>query len=318
MPASPPDLDPEHHWVVPFAAVGQLDQRIAPPPLPHLQALLPLLREGARDSGAATSFVAPHERALARSAGLPAGDGQWPGAALAGEAPHEPQAWMHPVHLQVGMDQVQLQPAELFGLDAAQARALFDALAPLCAEDGVVLSFEQPTRWRASGERLRGLQCASLDRVAGRSVAAWLPGGEASRWLQRLMSEAQMLFYTHAVNDTREAARQLPVNGVWVDGAGALPPGHVPRALPQVVDALRQPALRGDAAAWRAAWQHLDDTLMRELLERRQRGQALALTLCGERDALTLTPHAPSTWQGIARALGLRRATPVTELLNTL
>src|SRR5690606_19151165 len=223
------------------------------------QALLPLLREVARDAGTATGFVAPHERVLARSAGLPAGDGGWPGAALASDVPHEPQAWMHPVHLQVGMDQVQLQPAELFGLDTDPARALFDALAPLCAEGGVLLSFEQPPRWRLRGERLRGLQCASLDRVAGRSVAAWLPGGEAARWLQRLMSEAQMLFYTHAVNDAREAARQLPVNGVWVDAAGALPHGQAARPLPQVADALRQPALRGDAAAWRAAWQRLDD-----------------------------------------------------------
>lgn len=318
MPVASHAQDSEHHWVVPFAAIGTGDTRPQWPALPHLQALLSRLRESRRSDGDDTTFTAPHERALAAVRGVPLRDGHWPGAAMYSDHPHTPQAWVHPVHLQVGMDQVTLQPAELFGLDEAASRRLFDALAPLCAEDGVTLQFEHATRWRASGERLRGLRCASIDRVAGRSIAPWLPEGDEARWLQRLMSEAQMLFYTHAVNDAREAARQLPVNGVWFSAAGAVEAGVEPGPAPVVADALRIAALRGDAAAWRAAWQALDASLIARLHERALRGQGFALTLCGERAAATLEPASPGIGQRVARALGLARTPDVHDMLDTL
>lgn len=315
MPDEALDLDSTVHWVVPFAAVGAA---LEPPPLPKLQALLARLEEAARDSGSETDLTAPHERVLARARGVPTDGSTWPGAALHSDAPHTPQAWVHPVHLQVGMGEVTLQPAELFGFDEAASRRLFDAIAPLCADDGVALHFEHATRWRAVGERLRGLRCASIDRVAGRSIAPWLPQGDEARWLQRLMSEAQMLFYTHPVNDAREAARLLPVNGLWFSAAGALDTGTSPRPAPVVVDDLRTSALQGDAAAWRAAWQALDSSLIARLEERALRRVPFALTLCGERGAVTLTPALPSAWQRAARALGLARAPNLQDLLKTL
>jgi hypothetical protein len=314
----PPVPDSEHHWVVPFAAIGTGDARPEWPALPHLQALLPRLRETQRSDAGETTYTAPHERALAAARGVPHRDGHWPGAALHSGDPHAPQAWVHPVHLQVGMGEVTLQAAAQFGLDEAAARRLFDALAPLCAEDGVALHFDHPTRWRASGERLRGLRCASIDRVAGRSIAPWLPEGDEARWLQRLMSEAQMLFYTHAVNDAREAARQLPVNGVWFSAAGAVEPGVAPRPAPTLADDLREHALRGDAGAWRAAWQALDAALMARLNERVLRGEAFALTLCGEHNAVTFEPAPPTAGQRLVRALGLARTPNVQDLLKTL
>lgn len=318
MPVAPLAQDSGHHWVVPFAAIGAGDARPEWPALANLQALLPRLRETQRIDGDDTTYNTPHERALAAARGVPMRDGHWPGAALESEDPHAPQAWLHPVHLQVGMGEVTLQPAEVFGLDEAASRRLFDALAPLCAEDGVALHFDHATRWRASGERLRGLRCASIDRVAGRSIAPWLPEGDEARWLQRLTSEAQMLFYTHSVNDAREAERQLPVNGVWFSAAGAVAAGMTPGPAPTLADELRDSALRGDAAGWRAAWQALDASLIAGLHERALRGDGFALTLCGERSAVTLAPATPSARQRLARALGLARTPTVQDLLKTL
>lgn len=318
MSVAPITQDPQHHWVVPFAAIGTGDTRPEWPPLPHLQALLSRVQVSRRSDGEDTSYTTPHERALAAACGVPLRDGHWPGAALHSDQPHTPQAWVYPVHLQVGMGEVTLQAAMLFGLDETASHRLFDALAPLCAEDGVVLHFEHPTRWRASGERLRGLRCASIDRVAGRSVAPWLPGGDEARWLQRLTSEAQMLFYTHAVNDSREAARLLPVNGVWFSAAGAVEASITPRHAPTLADDLRDSALRGNAADWRAAWQALDATLIARLHGRALRGEPFALTLCGERNAATLEPVAPGMGPRLARALRLARTPTVQELLTTL
>jgi hypothetical protein len=52
-----------------------------------------------------------------------------------------------------------------------------------------------------------------------------------------------------------------------------------------VLDALRLPALRDDAAAWTAAWQALDAGPIAELLAAYRRGDAVQLTLCGDRSA---------------------------------
>ncbi|NIM42738.1 MAG: hypothetical protein GTN84_05015 [Hydrogenophaga sp.] len=316
MPDEPLVLDPAHHWLVPFAAPLEGED---PPALPALDALLALLREVARDADDGLSLSPPHERALARAQGLPLRDGALPWAALASDTPHTPQAWVHPVHLQVGTGQVTLQTAEQAGgLDEAESRALFDALAPLCTEDGIELRFDGPTRWLARGERLGALACASLDRVSGRSLATWLPQGEQARWLQRLQSEAQMLFYTHRVNDVREAARRLPINGVWFSAPGAVDGGTRLRPAPTVSDRLRAAALAGDAEGWRRAFSALDQSLFTPLLERARRGQPLALTLCGERAALTLVAERPGLAQRFTRALGLRSRARAQDLLKTL
>ena len=316
MPEQPLALDPASHWLVPWAFPGD---GFEPPALPHLNALLARLRERETDADDGLSLSPPHERALARARGLPLRDGALPWAALQSERPELAQAWVHPVHLQVGTGQVTLQTAEQAGDFGAEAsRELFEALAPLCAEDGVTLLFDSPTRWRAQGERLAGLACASLDRVSGRSLATWLPQGPQAPWLQRLMNEAQMLFYTHRVNDAREAARQLPINGVWFSAPGALAPGSSPAPAPHTDERLRAPALAGDARSWARAFTELDTECFAPLQDRLRRGEPVALTLCGERAAITLRSARPSFTQTLQRLLGLGARVSAADLLKTL
>jgi hypothetical protein len=318
MPDQPLALDPASHWLVPWANPGA---GFEPPALPHLNALLALLREVQRDSDDGLSLSPPHERALARARGLPLRDGALPWAALESAQPELPQAWVHPVHLQVGTGQVSLQTTEQLGdVDAEDSRALFDALAPLCAEDGVTLRFDSPERWHAQGERLGQLACASLDRVSGRSLATWLPRGEQAPWLQRLMNEAQMLFYTHPVNDRREAARRLAINGIWFSAPGALAPALALSLAPapHIDERLRAPALAGDVRAWARAFSELDADCFASLLARARRGETLALTLCGETAASSWLSTRPSFTQRLSRLLGLRPRDSAHELLKTL
>lgn len=291
--------DPASCLLVPFA--GALDpaalNALRGLKLPHLTELLTHLRALGTAAGPADSgewlFSPPHERALADAVGLHGSDGALPWAALDSPQPDEPQAWFHPVHFQVGMDQVSLLPA--IWLDEARSRQLFDALAPLCAEDGVTLEFSSAQRWRARGERLSGLACASLDRVAGRSVAAWQPRGPQATWLRRLQSEAQMLFYTHPANDALEAAGQPTVNGFWTDSPGAVSALRPLLPPPRVHQGLRHAALQGDWAGWADAWQALDGTDIAALLAQADRAEPVGLILCGERRALHLQSR-PGSW----------------------
>lgn len=295
-----------HHLLLPYAAASAPECQALLPQLvlPHLQALLVLLAEQPADRGDDHRLSPPHERARARALGLPVTDGQIPWAAAQSETPGVPQAWFSLCHYQVGMDQVTLLPGAQLALEAAESRALFEAFAPLCAEDGITLRWDSPTEWHASGEPLRGLVCASLDRVSGRGVEAWLAESPAhpagARLLKRLQSEAQMLFYTHPAHDARTARGLLPVNGFWVHGAGALDGAPPAGDAPPVPDTLRQAALRTDWAAWQAAWADLDRQPIAGLLAAARRGEPVTLTLCGERHARTWT----STPAGALARLG--------------
>ena len=130
--------------------------------------------------------------------------------------------------------------------------------------------------------------------MLGRRIDPWLPaatsGHPAQRALLRLLNEAQMLFYTHPVNDAR-GARGLPLaNGLWISGSGVWNgPLETAAANVQVLDDLRPAALAGDWAAWAQAWQALDAGPLANALQTPH----LALVLCGERNAVQWTPAPP-------------------------
>lgn len=317
------------HLLIPFASASAPGCRAIGPQLttPHLNALLAELTLQHTDTGDDHRLSLPHERALAHARGLlqpdgsPCGDGLIPWAAAHSKDPATPQAWFTPCHFQVGMEQVTLLDGA--PLDDAHARPLFDALAPFCAEDGITLRYESATRWHASGEVLRGIACASLDRVMGRPVDAWLPESPANpagaQLLKRLQSEAQMLFYTHAVNDAREAAGRPIINGLWISGAGALSAPWVLQPAPHMPDTLRQAALRADWPAWQAAWAALDATALQPLLDAARRGEPVALTLCGERSAQRWVSAPRSAGARLGRFFkNLRAPAPAWNILETL
>lgn len=278
------------HLLVPFAWCAPLAAQAAPLRLPNLQRLLARLAPDGDDEAPPDSLSAPHERALARAGGLQATDGLIPLAAWQAcqegrGGPGEPWAWITPCHWQVGRDHIRMAPLHEMRLDGEDSRAMLAAMHPYFAEDGIHLEYEGPLRWLARGELFRHLPTASLDRVAGRTIAEpWMPSGKAGRPLRRLQQEMQMLLYTLPLNDARQRGGLLPVNSFWASGTGALPATEPPvrpsglRMTPQLRDA----ALLEDGAAWRAAWQQLDAQECARLLADLDQGRDVRLTLCGE------------------------------------
>lgn len=205
-----------------------------------------------------------------------------------GEAPgNAAWAFITPCQWQVTTDHITLHDPAHLGLDEAASRELLAIVAPWFAEDGITLHYDQPTRWLASSPLFATLATASLERVQGRDVRAWMPNAREARTLHRLQSEMQMLLYTHPFNDARSAQGLLPVNAFWVHGAGRLH-ATAPSGVPvQVEDALRAPALRQDWAAWASAWAALDAGPLARLHAQMARGTPVQLTLCGQRSAIT-------------------------------
>jgi len=308
------------HLLLPFAApladAGRDALRSLA--LPELRALLAASNEVARDEGDELSFSPPHERALALALGFSGGDGRWPWAAWLAAADGiaiGDAAWglVTPAHWHLGTDQVSLLDPALLMLDDAGSRALFGAVQELFTSEGFVTHYGAPQRWYVAHPSLATLRCASLDRVIGRNVDRWLTEDAAVRLIRRLQNEVQMLLYTHPINDGREAQGLLPVNSFWLSGCGVAQPAS--GSAPQVEQRLRGPALADDWAAWMKAWDVLDAGPIAALRAAAQHGEAVRLTLCGERSSATFESRAGGAWQ---RLLSMLNRSEPAALLETL
>ncbi|MBC7470064.1 MAG: phosphoglycerate mutase [Ramlibacter sp.] len=312
------------HLLIPFAACLEPGSREAAQKLqlPQLQRLLARLEPSATDAGDPRSLSPPHERVLAAACGLAAPDGCLPWAAwqvhqAGGAAAGQAWAWITPCHWHVATDHIVMQHPLQLRLDAAESQALLTAMQPFFDQDGIALEYHAPTRWLARGELFRGLAAASLDRVMGRDIDVWVPRAAAAAPLRRLQQEMQMLLYTHAVNDERMRGSLLPVNSFWASGTGVLPAGHrgAPPAGLLVPHQLRDAALLRDWTAWAAAWQQLDDLQCRQLNTDLDRGQPVALTLCGESNARSWAGRGTGWWRRLRGALDRQTLANLFETL---
>ncbi|MBG9388254.1 phosphoglycerate mutase [Caenimonas aquaedulcis] len=297
------------HLLIPFAsclAPGS-GEALRSTPLPHLASLLTRLVPGEKPPGDEHSLSMPHERLLATLLGLPTVDGLIPWAAR--EASHErlggadgAWAWITPCHWRVGTDHVAMDVVADLSVDEQQSRTCLEAMRPYFAEDGIDLHYVAPTRWLARGDLFRQLPAASLDRVEGRVIDPWMPRTAGAAPLRRLQQEMQMLLYTHPLNEDRIARGLLPITSFWASGTGALgTDSAASTAPPRIAEALRQPALHEDWAAWASAWREIDATECAALVQTLRTGAPVQLSLCGERSARTWTSEGAG---GLMRRLG--------------
>ena len=321
------------HLLIPFAGVlSDAGRRAAAHlVLPQLQGLLQCLappQAADRDEADAWTLSPPHERAHARATGLHGADGCLPWAALRAAddgITTAGQAWglVSPVHWHVGTDQVSLIDPDQLLLDDTSSRVLFAVMRDLFSGVGIALHYGAASRWYAAHPMLAGLPCASLDRVIGRNVDRWLgmaSGVDAAARVRRLQAEAQMLLYTHPLNDERSARGLLPVNSFWLSGCGFAPSSELqaatPGALPLQIDTrLRVPALAENWPAWVQAWQTLDEGPIAALHQAARSGERVQITLCGERAAQTLATGAQGWLQRLRRRLSSPAAQALLEAL---
>ncbi len=156
----------------------------------------------------------------------------WPVAPLSAKADGldaDDGFWLRvdPVHLEVGMGGLMLQPARQLALTQAETEALTAAINTHWREERWAIQATSPTRWHLRLPTAPDLSTTPLDQVAGEYLTPHLPtGGDANR-LMRLVNAAQMLMHEHPVNQAREQAGRLIVNGLWPWGGGVLPPPAV-------------------------------------------------------------------------------------------
>ena len=325
------------HLIIPYAAShSESCQNVVPSlKLPHLQKLLMVLTAQPPDQADELSWSPPHERALAKACGLPVADGQIPWAALQAqkrpELARQEGAWAFVTlcNWQASVHQVTMRQIPMHDLSPTESDTLLAAMRPFFAQDGITLYHDEPGRWLAQGAVFDGLPSASPDRVLGRNLAPWMPTAAQASSLIRLMSEMQMLLYTHPLHDARDARGVLPVNAIWFSGTGALVP-HRPSEdvqkdviadpirnplSPTVVATLREAALQEDWAGWASSWQALDALEIKALLDAHNQGKTVQITLCGERHAQSWLTRPQGLAQKIRRFFS---SSPIHSTLEKL
>lgn len=142
---------------------------------------------------------------------------------------HSDGNWMmvSPVHLHPDRDHLLLFDAGNLNITRQESEALLVTLNDEYADDGWMFHALTPDAWLVRTPQPINAQCVDVDAVKGRSIMAHLPSGEDARQLINLQNEIQMLFNTHDVNCTREAANQAGISGVWLHGPCAMPPTFV-------------------------------------------------------------------------------------------
>lgn len=224
-------------------------------------------------------------------------------------------SWMRadPVHLQLMRDRMRVVPPQAFELSREEADAMCAALNRHFAGT-LELTACEPRRWSARLREDGAIGAREPLEMAGALVGVELP----TRW-HALANEAQMVLHTQPENEAREARGELPVNSLWLWGAGRAPrsascawqsvaaddpvilgaarlAGARHRALPRcaadwlerlpedgrhlaVADALRAPLALGDAAGVQAAIEALERDWFAPLLAALRAGRVGMLTL---------------------------------------
>jgi hypothetical protein len=231
-------------------------------------------------------------------------------------------ALISPCDLQVHSDHVAMRDPNLLDLGDEDSRTLLGAMRPYFEEDGIALHWHSAGTWLAQGPVFKDLASASINRVRGQAIDAWIPRQNAAQGLRRLQNEMQMLLYTHPLNDARNARGQAPVNGFWTSGTGSPTHSQTPKAPADapseilegsasfsgkrsphalLVDSLTASALQDDAQNWTQMWHRLDSELFASLNAHRTGAseQALSITLCGNERARRFDITGASLWQRI-------------------
>lgn len=152
-----------------------------------------------------------------------------------------------PVHLRPDLRGVFLADARTLAIEPVEAAALAAAFDQTFASDGLQLRVPCPERWYLRLPADPGIRTHALSSAIGRDINPLLPHGPNARRWHALLTEVQMLFHNHPVNQAREQRNQPMINSVWFWGSGPLPSGA---RSPTIGLYAHDPLLRG--LAWLA------------------------------------------------------------------
>ncbi len=127
-----------------------------------------------------------------------------------------------PVQLVPDRDTLILLPSKTLQIQADEAQSLVSAFNEHFAQDKVQIEIGANDRWYLRIVQPVDLQTISMAKAAWQSVDLNMPQGNAASYWRQLINEAQMLFFSHPVNELRREKGLPEINSVWIWGEGQL------------------------------------------------------------------------------------------------
>ena len=329
---------PELTVLLPGLVAPLRSRQAAGVPRPETPALAALCARSRVDHPPAQSF----EHTALRLAGLPIPEEPPVGAIrrLGLGMPADDAVWMaaDPVHIHPDLNGAVLFEGPDLQVRDEEAQALCASFDAYWGEAGLHLEPTRAGHWHLRLPREIPVTTTSLRQVRGHDPFPGMPrDGDRGFWW-RLLNETQMLFHTHPVNRARTEAGLPTLNGLWIWGAGSLPPpatevpavasddpflqglarlhpaGHfepvpaqphawlsalAPGAHLLHLDHLARPADYNDPPAWEDGLQRLDRDWFQALEAVLRAGRLRRLRLV-DPGGLHLTA-APGRWRGLWR-----------------
>lgn len=195
-----------------------LQQLIPPPQVPALERMLARADRRAESAADGSAWLCerwgvhsplPLAALLAEHDGLDVGCDGW--------------LFAEPVHMLADRDAVKLHSGRSLDLNDAETAALVMALNAHFSRDGITFFAPEPDRWYVRCSPSEVPVTRSLALAQRGSLADHQPGSGGKLNWRALQNEAQMLLFTHPVNQARETSGKTTVNGVWFWGGGVMP-----------------------------------------------------------------------------------------------
>ena len=148
-----------------------------------------------------------------------------------------------PVHFAFARDRMLLTRLEGdAAMTADESGILAAEAAAIAAEFGARLRATDTSHWFLVFDSPWRLRTVAFDAALGRSVEPLLPeGDDAARW-RKLLTEIQMRWHQHPVNEQREESGRRTVNGLWLHGGA---PWQALANKPFAIIAADDPVVRG-------------------------------------------------------------------------
>ena len=133
--------------------------------------------------------------------------------------------WMRadPVYLRAEREAVVLLDDSAFKLEKHEALIFAADLQQVFTEREIELEAPTNNRWYIKLKNLPEIKTIPIHEVVGNDIDKHSANGDNKVLWDQLANEAQMSLHNCPLNDEREQRGELPVNGVWLWGAGALP-----------------------------------------------------------------------------------------------
>jgi hypothetical protein len=101
-----------------------------------------------------------------------------------------------------------------------ESSALAAEAAEIMTAFNATLRVFDPSHWFLSFDTPWPLTTVGYDAALGRSAEQVLPEGDAAARWRKLLTEIQIAWHQHPVNERREAAGVRTINGLWLHGGG--------------------------------------------------------------------------------------------------